>query len=71
MEHTTEVCKRDNQSARFHAKSWSHEFACPTCGKSRRWNGNFLGNRYEVVCDGDKITRRMKQVWVDRLAARV
>jgi hypothetical protein len=55
--HATVVCERINSSAHFHTKSWSFRFDCPTCGKWRRYNTNFLGSRYRLVCDGQTIQR--------------
>lgn len=55
--HARQVCKRINSSAEFHTKSWSHRFECEECGKSRRYNDNFLGSRYRLVCDGVAIKR--------------
>ena len=55
--HKPAACKKINGSADFHTKSWSFRFECPECGASRRYNTNFLGSRYRLVCDGDKIAR--------------
>lgn len=55
--HEPAICKRINYSADFHTKSWSYRFECPTCGRSRRWNTNFLGSRYAVQCDGKAQSR--------------
>lgn len=37
--------------------SWSFEFRCPACGRTGRFNTNFLGSRV-VVCDGIKFSKR-------------
>ena len=58
--HHLQVCERINSSVDFHTKSYSYRHECRDCGKSRRYNNNFLGNRYVLVCDGVKITRRSK-----------
>ena len=51
--HDKAVCKRDVSSSRYHNKSWSSNFVCPVCGRTGRFNLNFLGQR-NVVCDGKK-----------------
>ena len=56
--HDDVECTRINSSAHFHTKSWSYRFVCPTCGDSRRYNTNFLGNRYTLVCNGVTIVRQ-------------
>ena len=55
--HTLHECIRDNKTADFHTKSWSYRFNCPVCGKHRRYNTNFLGNRNVLGCDGVQIKR--------------
>ncbi len=55
--HAPIVCKRLNASCDFHGKSYSYRFECPTCGAARRYNTNFLGNRFRLVCDGGAIKR--------------
>lgn len=49
--------QRDNKSAHFHTKSWSYKYQCPSCGKSQRRNRNFLGAKFFLVCDGQKVKR--------------
>lgn len=58
--HSPAVCDRIAGSVDFHGKSYSYRHACPTCGKSRRYNSNFLGNKYELVCDGTRIFRHRR-----------
>lgn len=60
MTHSSIVTKRINSSADFHTKSWSYRHECPTCGKTRRYNSNFLGSRFDLVCDGSKIVRHRR-----------
>lgn len=57
MAHEPTVCTRINSSMDFHGKSYSYRHECPACGRARRYNSNFLGSRFELVCDGAKITR--------------
>ena len=49
--HDETECKRDNMTLQYHYKSWSVKFACPVCGRSGRFNLNFLGRR-RIICDG-------------------
>ena len=65
MSHPIMGCKRINSSLDFHTKSYSYRFECPKCRKGRRYNTNFLGNRFELVCDGEKITRQRRGDWND------
>lgn len=60
--HDAVECKRINASAQFHTKSWSYRFECPTCGKVRRYNTNFLGSRYRLVCDGKRVVREKTMI---------
>ena len=57
--HSPRVCKRISNSIDYHTKSYSYRFEC-SCGKSRRYNTNFLGNRFDLVCDG-KMIRRVRR----------
>lgn len=41
---------------RYHNKSWSDAFECPTCKTRRRFNINYLGRR-RIMCDGQKFTK--------------
>lgn len=50
--HESYEMDRQDRSEQFHTKSWSAAFKCRVCGKSRRWNLNFLGNRFVPVCNG-------------------
>lgn len=40
---------------RYSTHNWSDRFTCPTCGRSRRYSLNFLGQR-TPMCDGTAIT---------------
>ena len=40
---------------RYSFRNHSYEFACPVCGRAKRYNTNFLGRRV-VTCDGEKFT---------------
>ncbi len=63
--HPPRAMKRDNASAHFHTRSWSYRHICPTCGKAQRRNSNFLGSRFHLVCDGQKVTRVRKDEAVE------
>lgn len=58
MKHPVAQCERINSSIDYHGKSYSYRYECPVCKKGRRWNANFMGNRFAPFCDGDVIERR-------------
>ena len=60
LTHDDSECTRINSSIDYHTKSYSYRFECPTCGKSRRYNTNFLGRRV-VICSGDAIRAVRRQ----------
>jgi len=57
MTHELVAIDYEPHSTQFATKSWSARFTCPRCGKSKRWNLNFLGSR-EITCDGETITAK-------------
>lgn len=42
---------------RFHNKSWSDAYECPTCKTRRRQNISYLGHRRKLVCNGVKFAK--------------
>ena len=63
MLHTpTRMIEGGNEHLRFHERSWSNQFKCPTCEREIRLNTNFLGQRV-VVCNGEKTVRIKRSEW--------
>lgn len=54
----TETARVKGLSLRYSFRNWSDEFKCPTCGQSRRYSLNFLGQR-KLICDGQKIAAKV------------
>ena len=48
---------------RYHYKSWSDAFECPTCGHRERRNLNFFGGGRLLICDGVKRERVERLDW--------
>jgi hypothetical protein len=48
--HLPAVCQRSGRPW-YNYKSWSATFRCPVCGRERRQNLNFLGQR-QLLCNG-------------------
>lgn len=63
MKHAPAVAPRDLKTAQFHTKSWSYSHTCPVCGRQRRYNRNFLGARFVLVCDGERWDRDNVEAW--------
>ena len=61
--HALVPCAQDNRSIDFHTKSYSYEFCCPICRKTRRFNTNYLGSRRVPMCDGKQIKAGPKLDW--------
>ena len=67
--HTPEYCKRIGPQ-HYHYRSWSDRFECPVCGRTRRYNLNYLGHK-AVLCRGDRFaTMRMAEYEEAREAMR-
>ena len=58
--HAETVCKRNVRLTHYSGKSYSSPFDCPVCGRSGRFNLNYLGLRV-VTCDGTKFYKRKKE----------
>lgn len=58
--HTPQVCKEVSGTSRYHYKSWSFEYRCAACGRTGRFNTNYLGQR-KVVCNGKRFSKIIKE----------
>lgn len=65
--HSLTIAVRVAHSESYHGASYSARFKCPTCGKSQRFNLNFLGDR-EIVCDGER-AKAVHLTWKEAQAA--
>jgi hypothetical protein len=54
--HKLAKCERVKGSERYHYKSWSMDFACPTCGRRVHQSLQYLGSR-KMFCDGRRSYR--------------
>jgi len=59
LPHPLEVCTRVEGRRRYHNGNWSQLFRCWYCRAEQWQNTNWLGNKREMYCDGDRMYKRV------------